>query len=557
MHPWTSRRIPLYLLLTVAWAPVAARAGTCEALTSFSFPNATITAVESVGAGSYKAPDTITYAGLPAFCRVAATLTPSADSSIRVEVWMPVGAAWNGRYEGTGNGGYAGSILYGHLALGLQHGFAVANTDMGTAPATALNGDALVGHPEKWKDWGYRATHEMTVFSKSLVEAFYGHGPRYSYFSGCSTGGQQALQEAQSFPDDYDGILGGAPAHDRTHGHAVVVWQYGAIHPMNPFEPGGGAMPAGKLTLLKNAVVAACGTLDGGLESDPFLADPRDCHFDPGSLQCTGADAPDCLTAAQVQAMRYYYGDLRNLQTGAFISHGFMHGSEFPSVGALGLGYEAVVPEPGFDSLFKWVFGASWNWATFNFASDMDTVDAALAGILNATNPDLSAFRRHGGKLILFHGWADPLIPSQNTIRYYERVVAAQNPGTSHGKGKHLGALKSTQEFARLFMAPGVGHCTGGDGPDSFGGAYQAAPPAFDAEHDLVIALMDWVEHGKAPDQVVATRYNVDGNATSGVSYQRPLCAYPKIARYSGSGATTFADSFQCVDDGRGLDLDQ
>ncbi len=547
------RRASISLLLAAALAPTTVRASTCEDLTSFAFPNATVTAAQSVPGGSYKAPDGNTYAGLPAFCRVAATLAPSADSNIRVEVWMPAGAAWNGRYEGTGNGGYAGSILYGHLALGLLHGFAVANTDMGTSPANALNGDALVGHPEKWIDWGYRATHEMTAFSKSLVHAHYGHGPRYSYFSGCSTGGQQALMEAQRFPDDYDGILGGAPAHDRTHGHAVVVWQYGALHP-TAFEPGGGIVPSAKLAVLKNAVIAACGTQDHGLASDPFLADPRDCHFDPGSIQCTGGDAPNCLTAEQVQAMRYYYGDLRNLQTGAFISHGFMRGSE---LNALGLTFEELVPEPGFDSLFKWVFGASWNWATFDFAGDMATVDAALAGILNATNPDLSAFRRGGGKLILWHGWADPLIPSQNTIRYYERVIAATGVRGDGERDRDDRALERTQRFARLFMAPGVGHCTGGDGPDSFGGAYQAAAPAFDAQHDLIVALMEWVEHNRAPDRIVATRYNVDGNAASGVSYQRPLCAYPKIAAYSGSGATTFADSFDCVEDGRGLDLDR
>src|SRR5205823_6397760 len=238
------------------------------------------------------------------------------------EVWMPL-AGWNGRYEGLGGGGYTGSINYTSLATALRASFAAAHTDMGTAPATGGNGSAIVGHPEKFLDFGSRSTHEMTVAAKTLVQAFYGAPANYSYFIGCSTGGHQALEEAQVFPDDYDGILGGAPGHNRTHLHTAFVWDYAVPH-----KTAGAFIPLSKLAVLNNAVLAACVGKDGGLATDSFLTDPRDCHFDPASLQCASGDAPTCLTAQQVDTAKKFYDGQRNPRTHALIYPGWPLGTE-------------------------------------------------------------------------------------------------------------------------------------------------------------------------------------------------------------------------------------
>jgi feruloyl esterase len=289
----------LFLLSSFSLAAASvgnpAYAQACESLASLDIPDATITAAQSIPAGSFQPPTGAPITNLPAFCRVALTMAPSSDSSIRVEVWMPA-STWTGRFQGTGGGGYTGSVNYGTLGNGLRLGNATANTDMGTAPASGGNGTALVGHPEKWLDFGSRSTHLMTVAGKILVQAFYGQPANYSYFTGCSTGGHQGLEEAQIFPDDYDGILAGAPGHNRTHLHMAFVNNFKVPH-TSP----GSVISASKLTMLNQAVLNACVGKDGGLATDPFLTDPRKCGFDPATLLCTAGDAPTCLTASEVR----------------------------------------------------------------------------------------------------------------------------------------------------------------------------------------------------------------------------------------------------------------
>ena len=296
------------VLLTVgaigsARPAVAAR---CEQFIGAKLPdNGAITGATLLPAGSYNPPgSTTTYSNLPSFCRIAATLRPSPDSDINVEIWLPQGMAWNGRFVGTGNGGYAGAIDYGELAGALQLGFAVANTDMGTAPATALDGKPITGRPEKWIDWGFRSTHLMTVAAKLVVQSYYGRAADYSYFAGCSTGGGQALHEAQQFPDDYDGLLAGAPAENRTHLHTEILWTYAASHrtPDSLISPD-------KTRLITNAVLAACAIKSGGLASDPYLTDPRACRWQPAELLCkdNASDTSQCLTQAQVGTARLLY----------------------------------------------------------------------------------------------------------------------------------------------------------------------------------------------------------------------------------------------------------
>jgi feruloyl esterase len=520
--------------------PAAAGTPTsCASLSTFSYPNTTINSALSQPGGAYVAPDAwhLAFTNLPPYCEVSATIKPTADSSINVRVWMPT-KNYNGRYLGTGNGGYAGGFFFSELADGINRGFATANTDMGTAPAAGVNADALVGHPEKWKDFGWRSTHLMTTFAQALINTFYGNPAKKSYFAGCSTGGQQALMEAQRFPNDYDGILAGAPAYNRTHLHTVLISQYRATH-RTPES----YIPATKFDVINRAVLAQCRKQDGGAPNDPFLTDPRDCKFDPASLQCPVGDGINCLNADQVAAMKIYYTGSTNLSSGAIIAPGNARGSETSNPSALGFALNESSNEPTFDSLFKWVFGLTWQWQTFDFNKDMAKVDQVLAADLNANSTDLRPFANKGGKLILYHGFADPLIPSQTTINYFNALVETMTGGHS------AHSVAQTQQFARLFMAPGMWHCKDGPGPNAFGGSIQQQAPSYDPKYDLLSGLTQWVEEGVAPQSVIATKYVGDA-AQSDIAMQRPLCLYPKFAHYNGTGNPNVPQSYKCIGDG-------
>jgi tannase/feruloyl esterase len=546
-----------------AWVAIApAMATPCTNLQSLGLEQTTITSATDNTTGVFVVPNTNppqTIAGLPAFCRVTATLTPASDSSIKVEMWLPE-TTWNGRFLGTGGGGFQGIINYTELVSGLQAGFAVINTDLGTGvsgcnplycgsagnmgnPRAAAFGDpsspstGLFGHPERIKDFGYRAIHLMTVRGKELAKAFYQQSASKAYFAGCSTGGQNALMEAQRFPDDYDGILAGAPAFNRTHLHIAALYQWQDAHA----SPGRFILP-GQMTLINKAVVAQCVGQDGGAGTDQFLTDPRDCHFDPKVLQCTGGNVPPaCLTADQVTTMQKYYAGAIDPVNGQVIVPGLARGSETDNVLALGLALNEQLPEPAFDGLFYWVYGQSFgypasahNFANFDFHHDVDTVDDQLEAVLSADSTDLRAFRGHGGKLIMYHGWADPLIPSQNTIDYFNALAANGRDGfrqASFGTGRNATLLK-TQSYARLFMAPGMYHCSGGPGPNAF---------------DALTPLVTWVEKGVAPDTIIAAKFVND--TPPAVEMTRPLCVFPKVAKYNGSGSTSDAANFTCVAD--------
>jgi feruloyl esterase len=491
-------------------APQAA-AATCASLATLRLPDTTITSAQSVPTGTYTAPDGEVFANLPAFCRVAANLTPTSDSNIKIEVWMPY-SSWSGRFLGTGNANIAGLINYTALGFFLPLNYAVANTDMGTSPAATdpLGGRVLTGHPEKRIDFATRSTHLMTVRSKQIIEAFYGERPNYSYFQGCSTGGGQGIHEALQFPGDYDGIVARAPNMNRTHNGAAIVWNYQAFN-------GLANITTAQATAITAAVVKQCAGKDGGLSSDNFLTDPRDCHWDPASLQCTGeaADAATCLTAPQVAAMRKFYEGPINPRTGKRIHAGRTRGSESYS------GYPAALAQSSFTAPY-WVFGSDFDELTFDFDRDMDTLDDALAARLNANTADLEEFKSHGGKLLLFNGFADPEVPTLNTIAYYERLIISQTRGERHDE-------REQKEFARLFLQPGVAHCNGGAGPDSA---------------DLLSPLGQWVEQGIAPDQIIASK--IIGGVTA---FTRPLCPYPALPRYSGVGDPAQASSFVCAGD--------
>jgi len=553
------------LFTSAAFFSSPAAATPCTNLAGLPLHHGTITSASDEDSGVFVTPTVppTTLTSLPPFCRVTATLTPMSDSNIRIEVWLPK-STWNGRFLGTGGGGFQGVITYNELALGIQQGFAATNSDLGTGssgcnplfcgsagnmhnalaiafgdPATPSTG--LFGHPERIKDFGYRAIHLMTLRGKDIANAFYGKQAQTAYFAGCSTGGQNALMEAQRFPEDYNGILAGAPAFNRTHLHMAGLssWQNTHATPGRFIQPG-------QLTLVNNAVLAQCAGQDGGVATDKFLTDPRDCKFDPKVLQCTGANVPPaCLTPEQVTTIRTDYAGTIDPRTGDVINPGVARGSETDNILALGLAFQENLPEPPFDGLFYWVFGSSFgypagphSYKTFDFDRDVDTVDDQLAKTLNATSTDLGEFNRRGNKLLMYHGWADPLIPSQSSINYFNALVA--NGGDDHGaqpvafKPGDDARLAATQKYARLFMVPGMYHCSGGPGPNVF---------------DALSPLVQWVEAGVAPETIVATKFVADTPPT--VQMTRPLCVYPKVARYKGSGDSNAAASFVCVTDER------
>jgi feruloyl esterase len=466
------------------------------------------------------------YKDLPAFCRVVAEVSPTADSAIKMEVWMPT-TGWNSRYQGQGNGGFAGMIVYPALGAAIKRGYAAAGTDTGHT-----GGDAAwaLGHPEKVIDFGYRGIHEMTLKAKAIIDAFYGDNLQHSYFASCSDGGREALMEAQRFPEDYDGILAGAPANFWTHLLVDAMW----VNQATTLDQAS-YIPASKLPAIGAAVLAACDAQDG--VTDGILNDPRQCHFDPATLLCKGADSNSCLTAPQVTALKKIYAGPHD-SAGHQIFPGYMPGAE---EGPGGWAPWITGPAPGHSLLF--FFGtqffsdmvyeqAAWDYKTYNVDQGTKLADAKTARALNATDPNLKPFRARGGKLIMYHGWSDAAIPAPNTIDYYDSVVAT------------LGQ-RATDTFLRLFMAPGMQHCGGGPGPNSFG--QDANSPPHDPEHNIYTALEQWVEKGVAPSKIIATKYVDDSNHAQGVKMTRPLCTYPQVAKYKGAGDTNDAANFVCA----------
>ena len=496
---------PLAVFLTAAFV-TPARAATCESLTAAAMKDATITRAEVVAPGKLSLPEGgrrgegrgNAYKDLPEFCRVSATLTPSSDSDIKVEVWLPT-TTWNGKFEAVGNGGWAGVISYPAMADALRAGYATASTDTGHVGG---RGTFALDHPEKLIDFSWRSEHEMTVKAKALIQAFYGSAPKLSYWNGCSTGGRQGLKEAQMFPNDYDGIIAGAPAN-RT---AISLWIADAV-----LKDPSSYIPPSKYPLIHQAAVAACDAADG--LKDGLIDDPSKCRFDPAALRCNGADSPSCLTDAQVTAAKKIYSPAINPRTGAELFSSLMPGSE------LGWAVQAQGPEPAanlYDQYRYVVFkDPNWDWKTFDFDKDVARGNRPENLIMNATNPDMKAFFSHGGKLLLYHGWSDPQVPPLNTVKYFNSVV------------KNLGGADKAADRVRLFLAPGMGHCAGGEGPSVF---------------DKVGPLERWVEQSKAPDALIASHVT-DGK----VDRTRPLCAFPQVATYKGSGNIDDAASFVCA----------
>jgi feruloyl esterase len=487
--------------LALAALTLFAQQTTCDSLKTLSVANIQITAAELIPAGPYRAQgrggQQTTGPQLPAHCRVAAVLKPSPDSHIEMELWLPT-ENWNGKFLAAGNGGWAGSIDTSAMATSLARGYATASNDTGHKGGS---GSFALGHPEKVVDFAYRAMHEMTVQSKVMINTFYKRAPQLSYYAGCSTGGRQGLMEAQRYPEDFDAMVVGAPVNNHIRLHASQMAKQTEM-----LKDVSKILPADKLTFVNNAVVGACDAKDG--VKDGIISDPESCKFDPASLMCTESNAANCLTAAQVETAKKAYGPVKT-KNGDLVypgsSPGFETGWRMPQPGG-------EPPAIALDS-FRYLGHQDANWNGMNFDLDKDLALAVEhAGYIDAINPDLSKFKARGGKLLMYHGWADPGPAPQNTINYYSAVQ------------KKVGA--SPDDWMRLFFLPGVGHCGGGVGPD---------------RADFITALEQWRESGIAPHQIVASR-----SRNGRVDMTRPLCPYPQMAKWTGTGSTDDAKNFVC-----------
>jgi feruloyl esterase len=498
-------------------APALAASPSCESLASLALPHAKIDAAQTVEPGVFVAPGggrdggaapgvggrgrgPNPFADMPAFCRVVATLTPSSDSDIKAEVWLP-SAGWNGKYQAVGGGGWAGVISYPAMAAAVTAGYATASTDTGHKGG---NADFALGHPEKVIDFGYRAIHETTVVAKPVVDAFYGSAPKVAFFNGCSTGGRQAITEAQRYPDDFDAIVAGASAWDGMRMHALRV----AVSQIVNSNPDG-VIPPAKLPMIHAAVLDACDALDG--VKDGVIENPLRCHFDYATLACKGADGPDCLTKGQVESARALSSPLKDAKTGRVIDERHLWpGSELGWAtlgGAAPLGLSASGLA---NILYK---DPHWDWRTFEVSRGIEQAAQADGGALFSGDPNLKPFFAHGGKLLMYHGWTDQQVTPQTSTIYYDRVV------------KTVGKDAAAKGIA-LYMVPGMNHCQGGAGTDTF---------------DKMAAIEEWVAKGTAPKQILAS------HRTAGkVDKTRPLCRFPEVAKYKGAGDTNDAANFAC-----------
>ena len=496
-----------WVLATTMSAPAFAAGTSCENLAALKLPTGAITMAQSVPAGGFTPPGAggggseEAFRRLPAFCRVSATLKPTSDSDIKVEVWLPA-SGWNSKYQAVGNGGWAGTISYSAMGSALERGYATSSTDTGHTVASA---SFALGHPEKLIDYAYRSEHEMTVAAKAVVNAFYGSGPTRSYFNGCSTGGRQALVEAQRYPDDFDGIIAGAAANPKTRHDSWRIWMSQAM-----LKNKDSFIPPSKHPMIHRAVLDSCDALDG--VKDGLIESPTRCTFDPKTLACPGSDAPGCLTAAQVEAATVVMSPVKNRKTGELIFPGLEPGSELGWARLLGgqQAYDTAVDQ------FKYIVfeNPGWDWRTFELERDVTASERAANGVLAGVNPDLTTFAQRGGKLLTYHGWADPSIAPQASINFYKSALGATKPPAQ------------SPDWVRLFMVPGMGHCRGGAGPDTF---------------DMVSALEAWVEQGTAPTRVLASH-----SSGGKVDRTRPLCPYPQVARYVGTGSIDDAVNFTC-----------
>ncbi|MGH9715339.1 MAG: tannase/feruloyl esterase family alpha/beta hydrolase [Candidatus Acidiferrales bacterium] len=509
-------------LACVSLAPTSAFGQqSCESLASLKIPNVAITLAKSIGAPpDFKVPSVAGRLGTPPgmkvsvpFCRIAGFATPTSDSHISFEVWLPVRANWDGLYIGVGNPAFVGAVVYGSMARELARGSATASSDTGHSDAKATGNLPLtwaIGHPEKIADWGYRSVHVTAVVAKALIRAYYGRPAKYSFWSSCHEGGNQGLTEAQKYPNDFDGIAVGDPAYYMTHlqaGSEYLAWV--------AFKDGvkaPGYIPPSKYPVLNRAALDACDALDG--VRDGFIEDPARCHFDPATIQCPPhEDAASCLTPAQVATAKNIYAGA-TFADGKPIYPGFEPGSEL-HWGAMLAGPNPPGISNGF---FQYMVfqNPKWNFHSFNLDRDTRLADAKVGALVNSIDPNLRAFKAHGGKLLLYDSWNETGIPPRSAIDYYKRVLKA------------MGGSSKTNDFVRLFMVPGTGICPG----------YAMFS---DSDFSALNVIEKWRETNVPPSRITVTQ-----RVGHAVERTHPACPYPQAAIYKGIGSPYAASSFTC-----------
>jgi feruloyl esterase len=530
-------------------AAPALAAGSCEDLSALKAAHVTITVAATVNSAADIAPN-LAQSKLPVpFCRVGGFISPTKDSHIGFEVWLPPAASWNHKYEAVGNGGLSGALNYRAMVPGYSRGYATMTTDLGHESPQVEDASWALGHPEKVIDYEYRGEHTSTLAAKQIVDAYYGVAPAHAYYAGCSAGGIQGMTELLRYPKDYDGYIFGDGTPDHLGQEMLAFWNTLVASLADPES----ALKPAQMLLVHKAVLQQCAGKDGGVASDPFLTDPSACKFEPKTLQCSaGQSTGECLTPKQVAIFEKVYQGPTDPRTHAVLFPGVTPGTE--------LGWDryftgktnpAGVERPWAGFLADMVYNdptflTQQKYLKFSFDKDYkllrqtrvagETLDASW----NTRNRDVDAFAQAGGKVIHYHGWDDPNIPSMEAVKLFMSVVADQ------AKRHHMTseqALAETQKFYRLFMVPGMGHCSGGEGPSDFGQNASANASA-DPESDTLSALERWVEQGKAPEHFVASR--VDAK-TRVVSMTRPVCAYPKKPIWNGVGDTNDARSFYCA----------
>ena len=502
--------IRLGVVVVIGWSLIgaapSAAATACEALSTLTIPAGTVTGVGVVARGTFvptslapAAPVPPIYARVPDFCRAMLTLKPSSDSDVKVEVWLPA-SGWNGKLQAVGNGGFAGVLPYAAMARAVLDGYATAGTDTGHV---GNNAEFAVGHPEKLVDFGYRAIHEMAVAAKRVIDAHYGRAPQFSYFNGCSQGGRQGITSAQRYPADFDGIVAGAAAWDQIRSHAARL----ALNLTMNRSPEA-VIPPSKYPMIHEHVLKACDGKDGVV--DGVLEDPTSCTVDFSELACKGADSASCLTPAQITSARAITTPLTRPGSNEPIFPGYLTPGSELEWDVLGGPQPLRLSQTAVANI---VYGdKAWSPRAFNLATELDRVDASDQGVMKSNDPNLAPFFNRGGKLLMWHGWADPQVPPQLSTIYYTNVLKTVGP--------------SAEQSIALFMMPGVYHCAGGPGPDNF---------------DRMGAIAAWVEGGHKPTRLTASRLS-----SGVVDRTRPLCPYGQVAVYSGTGSTDDAANFAC-----------
>jgi feruloyl esterase len=514
----------LISVLALASIPAMAQQS-CDSLKSLKIPNITITSVEA-GSPGYQLKAESGFVNAPGakisapFCRVQAFSAPTSDSHIGIEVWLPDAANWNGNFLAAGNPGFIGSLSSSGIAAIMQRGYIGAGTDTGHVDQGF---EWAIGHPEKWADWGYRAVHEMAVLTKQLAKTYYGKPIKHSYWNSCHNGGNQGLNEAQRYPEDFDGIVANDPAYYVSHlqaGSLYISW----VNLKDGVKAPGYISPA-KITVLHKAAIAACDEKDGLV--DGLIEDPSSCKFDPATVKCKGADKEDCLTAAQVDTARKIYAGAK-FKDGTQIYSGFEPGSE--------LNWNFMTEKEPFSVNLNYFKGMvfenkDWDFRTFNVDRDTRLAIKKTGKQVDGNNPDLSPFKKAGGKIIMISSWNSLALPNRSYVDYYRSVETA------------MGGRHQTQDFARMFAVPGSNGCPG----------FMANSEDFNAFD----AIQQWVEKGNAPDKIIFSHREAGSRGAGamgggGKVYRtRPVCSYPQVSKYKGSGDINDAANFYCIDSGK------